>query len=499
MEKQSLWEATTSRTHYPALGGHLQVDVIVVGAGITGLTTALLLKQKGVRVAVIEAHEIGAGASAHSSAHLSTLWDEGYTNLIKRSLDVGKAVASSMRHAIDKIEQIALELKIPCSFERVPGYLYSDNPSNQGEVEEEIMAAEKLGLPATFEPHVPLPFPTLKAMKIADQAQFQPSTYLQGLAAEIDRDGNAVFENTRAVDISDGTPCRIATDSGGFITADWIVLATHTPPGMNLVQTELAPYRSYLVAFASQGNLPNALFWDTARPYHYIREFSSANKKWTVVGGKDCKTAHCNESDSFAALRLYAEHRFGAAEITYQWSAQMYVPADHLPLVGRSPFTSRTFIATGFSGDGLPFGTASAAVIADAIMGIPNPLEEVFKPSRVRANGLKKFVSENADAAKHFVKDRFIAPHYSTVSLLERDQGCVARAGTKLIAAYKDIEGKLHQFNATCPHLKCVVHWNDDQKTFDCPCHGSRFDTEGKVLEGPAMKGLEPLPSSTEL
>jgi glycine/D-amino acid oxidase-like deaminating enzyme/nitrite reductase/ring-hydroxylating ferredoxin subunit len=489
----SLWQSTSSRTNYPKLEGHRRADVVVIGGGITGLTTALLAKRNGAKVIVLEAHEIGSGTTAKSSAHLSTLWDEGYPDLLKRNYEGAKAVSLCMTTAIDKIESLTQELSIPCAFQRVPGYLYSDNPSNVNEVEEELTAAEKLGLPVSFEPHVPLPFPTLKGMKIERQGQFQPYAYLQALAKAVNDGDCTVFEHSQVNDISDGTPCKITTDSGGHITADCIVMATHTPLGFNPVQTEVAPYRSYLMAFPSTQTLPDALFWDCANPYHYIREFSENGQRWTVVGGNDRKTAHGNDLDSFGDLRSYAEHKFGQIVPSHSWSAQFYVPADHLPYIGRSPFASRTFIATGFSGDGLTLGTAAGMLIADILAGRDNPVAEIFRPTRVKTSGLKKFVDENIDVAKHFVKDRFVAPHTSTFQTLALEQGSVARSGTKLIAGYKDADGTLHQFSATCPHLKCVVHWNAAEKTFDCPCHGSRFDCKGGIIEGPALTGLEPL------
>lgn len=489
----SLWEGTISRENYPPLDQDIDVDVAVIGAGITGLTTAYLLKQSGYSVAVLESNHVGSGTTGYTSAHLTNLWDEGYREIIdQQGIEIAQGIESLMAGAIDTIETIIRDEGIECDFKRLSGYYYAPDSSSEDSVRETFEACTELGLEVSLINESPLPFPTNLTMEIKNQARFHPLRYLDALAKRINGGGSHVFEGSRVIDFSDGKPCRLSTGKGK-VSAEKVVMATHLPLGVNPLQARAAPYRSFVIAFKAAQALPMGLYWDTSSPYYYTRGFRQGNESLILVGGEDRKTAHGSEKESFRSLREYIHQRYEVEEVKFEWSAQFFTPADRMPFIGISPFLPHTYVATGFSGDGLTMGTASAAIICDHIKGVTRPGTEIFSPSRLNLKGLKRFAEENYDVAKHFIKDRISLPGPEKIEHLRRGEGCVVTTGMSQIAAYRTEQGNVRKFSAVCPHLKCIVHWNDALKTFDCPCHGSRFDTNGSVQEGPALKGLSEL------
>ena len=490
----SIWETTSHATRaYAPLKGDIETDVCVVGAGITGLTTALLLKQAGRRVTLVEKDRIGAGTSGGTSAHLTSLVDFDYQQLIQSyGVENARRVARSLMSAIDLIEELQTGLGIDCAFKRIPGYYYTETPADVASVRDEFEGAERCGVPVRLLDKAPLPFSTASAFLVQDQAQFQPMDYLQGLARALEGGGCSLHEQTPVTDVSDGSPCELRTPQG-VIRAQTVVLATHTPLGMNILQSKLNSYRSFVLAARVKDLPEEALFWDTAEPYHYIRTYRQGNQAMVIVGGKDHKVGHGNSDDSFRALEAYTRTHFEVETIEARWSAQFYDPTDHLPMIGKNPLGRHVYVATGFSGDGLTFGTLAGRMIADQIVTGSSDYEDLYNPSRVGLAGAGEFIKKNFHVTQQFVMDRVTTPTAKKIAQLQKEEGCVVRDGTSYLAAYRDVTGDLRTYSAICPHMKCVLHWNQGEKSWDCPCHGSRFDVAGNQVDGPATGGLEPI------
>ncbi|MBA2664663.1 MAG: FAD-dependent oxidoreductase [Bradymonadaceae bacterium] len=488
----ALWYASTRAPSFRRHEGELEVDVVVVGAGITGLTTALKLKRKGLSVALLERNFVGAGTSGRTTAHLTALIDARF-RVLEQSFGPKEArlVAGAMTGAIARVEGFVHELAIACDFERVPGYFYAESADGAAEVEAEMQAARRAGLAIEAAAGVPLPFATTAGFVVAQQAQFQPIAYLDALAGAVDGQGSHVFEQTGVVDFEDGEPCMVHT-THGRLRARHVVLATHTPLGINALHTAVAPYRSYVMVVRTHGALCEGLFWDTASPYNYTRRYSRERADVVIVGGKDHKTGHSqDERESYRALDAYVSERFDVAEVLYRWSGQFYEPVDGLPFIGRSPLAEHVFVATGFSGDGMTLGTLSAMILADTLLEQPNPYAELFRATRVKpVAGARSFLKENFDVARRFVWDRLSANQRQKLDKLTPGDGVVLRGGKNPIAIHRDESGELQAMSAVCPHMKCIVAWNRAENTWDCPCHGARYAQDGSILEGPPLSGL---------
>lgn len=489
---QSIWEATVDAGAWPRLEAEVEADVAVVGAGITGLTAALLLSRAGKRVVVIDAERIGSGTTGRTTAHVSTLWDGRYHRIEKLYGDTAsKQIAASLRSAVDRIETFVREHSIDCSFERLPGYQYAERNGAGTRVGIELEAAKRAGLDVSPVNSIPLPLSVAAAFRIEGQAQLHPLRYLQGLAGAIEEAGGRIYENTRAVNISDGAPGKVHTASG-VVLAEEIILATHMPIGLNPVQTELAPMCSYVLAAKVKNDIGLALFWDMAEPYNYLRSYTTSDERWLLVGGQDLKTGHGKESAAFDRLRRYVESRFEVEDIRYLWSAELYEPTDRLPFIGRSPFAKHVWLATGFSGDGIPFGTMAGMLLRDEILERPNANASLYRPTRLKLGSVGKTIEHNAHVVRSLVSDR-LKTWPEEIDQLPPGQGCVTGSGMSKTAVFKNEAGELSMYSAVCPHMKCIVRWNDAERSFDCPCHGSRFATDGSVIAGPALKGLSPV------
>jgi glycine/D-amino acid oxidase-like deaminating enzyme/nitrite reductase/ring-hydroxylating ferredoxin subunit len=479
----TVWEIDSKKDNYPVLSENVSADVVIVGAGITGLTLAYLLSQQGRNTVVLEAGAISGSATAKSSAQLTVQTDYSFQKTYSHyNPETLKLVASSRVEAIDLIESISAFFD--CNFKRVSSFYYSE--TNAGEIEEEYKYARMIGLDVQIRDEITLPLKIKKALEFKHDAIFNPVKYLYGLAAYITKNNNCkIYENSRVIET---TAAKIVKTATGSVKANHIVFATHYPVFFNIHQTLAYPYRSYVIAARVNNILTDDSFWDTSDPYYYMRSYSAEGKSWLILGGADHKTGH-TRPDAYKTLENYLQKHFYPISVDYRWSNQYYEPADGLPYIGKN-VTGDEYIATGYSGVGLVYGTVAAMVLNNEISGIKNSYAEIYKARRLNIlPSAGKFIKENVNVAAHYMKDLFLDEDLRADDLIT-GQGKVIKKGGKHYAIAKNDEDEVFAVSAVCPHLKCLVQWNTLDKTWDCPCHGSRFTIEGKIITGPAVHDL---------
>lgn len=497
---ESLWMRTARAPQGKPLQEDLHAEVCIVGAGITGLTTAYLLACEGKSVVVLDDGDIGGGETSRTTGHLATGLDDRYHRLEKYHGEGGaRLAAESHAHAIDRVEQICRSENIDCDFRRVDGYLFVPPGESEHELFREMEAAQRAGL-SDVELLTRLPVDAYDfgpALRFPRQARFHALRYLQGLAACVIERGGRIHTRSFVERIEDGEPVRISVAGGHTVTATDVVVATNSPVN-NLFtpHTKQAAYRSYVIALRiPAGWLPDLLAWDTPDPYHYLRKARSEDPEWDllIVGGEDHKTGQSDGQGEapFQRLEQWTRERFPmAAELVAAWSGQVMEPVDGLAYIGRNPHDEHIYVATGDSGNGLTHGTIAGLLITDLIQGRENPWTRLYDPGRVPLRAAAEFARENLNVAAQYA-DLFASGELSGSEELQPGQGAILRRGLHQIAAYRDDEGLLHEHSALCTHLGCVVEWNRAERTWDCPCHGSRFDKcDGHVINGPAASAL---------
>lgn len=483
---------------FPALAADARADVCVIGAGISGLTTAYLLTEAGRSVIVLENGDIASGATGRTTAHLSNAFDDRYYEVERlHGAERAQLVAQSHTAAIDRIEAIVTKEGIDCDFARVDGYLFCQPNDSPDVLKHEFEAATRAGLcdvglasAGPFET-----FDTGPCLRFPRQAQFHPLKYLAAIAARVAERGGRIYTTTHAADITGDGPMRISTRQGASVTADAVVIATNSPVSSRFVlHTKQAAYRTYAVGLrVPRASVPRVLAWDTGDPYHYIRTAPLDDASdLLIVGGEDHKTGQADDTEeSFRRLELWARQCFPAAlDAVYRWSGQIMEPVDYLAYIGRNPLDSaNTYVVTGDSGNGMTHGTIGGMLVADLILGRDNPWAELYAPNRKRLRAARDFTSENANVVAQY--RAWVTPgEVSSMDAIPRGSGAVMRRGLHKIAVYRDDAGAVHACKATCPHLGCIVEWNNAERTWDCPCHGSRFDAYGRVINGPANVDL---------
>jgi glycine/D-amino acid oxidase-like deaminating enzyme/nitrite reductase/ring-hydroxylating ferredoxin subunit len=492
----SYWSDSTAAITRPSLDRDDDVDVCVVGAGIAGLSTAYLLARAGRRVLVLDDGPVGGGETGRTTAHLSDALDERYPELERLfGEDGARAAQESHAMAVATIERIVREEDIACEFERLDGYLFLAPGHDPAELEAEHDAARHAGRALEWADRAPIEFDTGRCLRYPGQAQFHPLLYLAGLVAALEALGGRIHTGTRVLEAEDGDRVRVRTRAGRTVTCDAAVVATNSPISDRYVtHTKQAPYRTYVVALrVAAGAVTRALYWDTEEPYHYVRlqrDAADPASELLIVGGEDHKTGQAADGDDrFARLESWARERFPVRDAAYRWSGQVMEPADGLAMIGTNPGDERVYIATGDSGHGMTHGTLAGLILSDLILGRENPWAELYSPSRLSLKSLGELAKENLNVAAQYA--RWISPADGEAPEIEPGHGAVIGRGRHTIAAYRDEQGVLHECSAVCPHLKCIVRWNPTERSWDCPCHGSRFDPYGRLLNGPAMTDLE--------
>ena len=504
----SVWSEATPAPPHPALAGDLMVDVAVIGGGITGITAALLMGREGQRVAVLEARRVGKGETGKSTAHLTEALDVRYHTLISRfGVEGARLAAAGQREAIERIAGLCEELTIGCDFHRLPGFLTAERRAEIPELEHEARAIRQLGLHASLVAEVPLPFATVGALRWENQAALHPRLYLQALADAFVAAGGRIAEETQVVEIDEGDPCRVITDRG-VVHAREVIVAAHVPISNRvLLHAKLAAYRTYAVGVAlpdGAGDGAGGLFWDMADPYHYIRQQRIDGRLTLIVGGEDHKVGESEDTTApFDRLEAYVRRRFGreVAATDHRWSGQIVHSLDGLPYVGKNALSSRVFVAAGYGGNGITQGTLAAMVLANLAAGRKSRYAGLLDATRLKPlASARAFIAENVDYPKHLIGDRLPHPGAEALGAIAPGEGRVLSLGGERLAVYRNANGELSALSPVCTHLGCLVRWNTSEQSWDCPCHGSRFDPHGRVLNGPAVTALvaRPLPEAAE-
>ncbi|HET6245169.1 MAG: FAD-dependent oxidoreductase [Bacteroidetes bacterium] len=495
INKNSIWKATTEKVDFPKLQKDISVDVAIVGGGITGLTCAHLLSESGKSVAVLEAREIGGGTTGFSTGNLySTVDSRLYHISSKFDKKTSKNVVESRASAIDLIEQTIAKYSISCDFYRTPWHLFTESKEENKTIEKEYKALEKAGLSPTLSQSLLTPFKIESAVRIEGQAQFNPMKYVKALAKAISHDNCKIFENTRVLDFKAASPCVLET-SLARISAKHIILASHTPKGAYAIQSAISPYREDAIAVKlknTENYPPQGIYWGlTKNQHHSFRTYTTTeNQKFLVLVGEHYKVGQTEDTrKKFEALEKFARQRFDIASIEYQWAAQSYRSADGLAYIGE--IEENIFTGTGFSTDGLTYGTLAGMIISDTINGIKNPYAKMYDINRHNPlKAAKNYINENLNVMGEYMKDLPGIADVDQFKEIKQNEGKVISVEGEKIAAYRDINNKVYTLSAVCTHMKCIVNWNSAEKSWDCPCHGSRFDLNGTVIEGPAITDL---------
>lgn len=492
MFNKSLWNAYSYATNFPELQQNINTETLIIGGGMTGISLSMKLSEFKHQHILIEGQRIGGGTSSHSTGNLYTPVDSILSKLNdKYDLETVKSVLLARQSAMDTINQTVKKWNLDCDFQNVPWYLYAFQ-EDKDKIETEREVGQQLGLELKISKFPTFPYPAASVIALENQAQFNPMKYVQALSKCIDPDYGLIFENTMAVKIEHTHDGYEVTTAGGVIRAKNLVHATHVPKGFSFLQTLLGPYREYGIACKLQQRIDmKGIYWG----FHQENKYSSRTaeqdgEQFLIIVGQPHKVGQGKDNrENIAELKKFAFQYFDVKEITYKWGGQHYRPADLLPFIGKAE--ENMYVGTGYSTDGLVYGSLAANIIADQITGKVNPWTELFDPARV--NPLKSasnFIKENLNMARQYLSLIPGMADKMDFAEIKKGQGKVIEKDGHKLAVYRNADKKLIIKSAICTHLGCVVHFNEAEETWDCPCHGSRFNTEGFVIEGPALKPL---------
>ena len=498
---ESYWIASTPACRYPALTADLTVDVAIVGAGIAGITTAYLLRNEGLKVALIEAETLAAGVSGHTTAKISSQHRLIYSRMMRlMGRGLAQQYAEANEAAIRLIKKHVAEHAIACDLSSQSAYVYTEKEEHRKEIEEEVKAAQSLGIEAHFCESLDLPLAVRGAVRFDGQAQFHPRSYLLSLAREFARCNGLVFERSRIVRFEQGKHHRLHTQDGGSVTATTVVMATNCPVDGKAMfySLRMYPSRSYIVALRTKEAFPGGMYLRLEYPGRSLRAQPDGNEELVLIGGENHKTGQgIDTRKHFCHLTNFADELFTVETIPYRWSTQDYKTVDGVPYVGF--YSSRSedkLVATGFGKWGMTNGTAAGMILRDLIIAGQSPWQDVYHPSRktIRASA-RRFVAEGLNVTGTIIREHITARPHSIQ--LAPGHGGVFQSDGKRIGAYRDEEGRMHLVNTTCTHMGCQLNWNAAEKSWDCPCHGGRFTYQGDVIQGPVVRPLKKIEAST--
>ncbi|MGH8948794.1 MAG: FAD-dependent oxidoreductase, partial [Acidimicrobiia bacterium] len=485
----SLWMATSPWSEGPVLQGDMSAQAVVVGSGITGLTAARLLTEQGVSVAVIESRRVCSGVTALTTAKVSALQSTVYSGLSATWGDeVAAAYAEANLEGLGMIRRRVSDENIECDYRAASAYTYTESTAGLEKIEAEVEAAQRAGLDVAFTTESDLPFEIAGAARLDDQAQFHPRNYCLGLMRGILAGGGAVFEHTKALDV-DARSGVVTTDRGN-INAALILIASHVPfvdTGLHL--SRMTASRSYAVSFPSQSQPPAGMYISVDEPIRSVRATGDGH---VIVGGEAHPVGRDEDTElRYEALESWSKDRFGSPGSDYRWSAHDYRSVDGLPFVGPLGSSERVFMATGFAKWGMANGTIAAAIMVDLAMGRAGPSAEVFDSRRLALKqAAPDLVKAGAGVVKNLVTERLLSADLPDAGGLVPGTGDIVSLDGQKAAVFRDDRGELHAVSPICTHLGCQVGFNSAERTWDCPCHGSRFDVDGTVIHGPALEDL---------
>ncbi len=490
----SYWLASTDTTDYPALEDDISTDTLIIGGGMVGILTAYLLQKDGCQVSILDAGRIIMGTTSHTTAKITSQHGLIYDKLKnQRGIEIARQYAEANERAIGEIKSIAEKCRIECDYLPQDAYVYTQQETNVEKLENEITAAQELGIKASYVEELPLRIPIRAGMKFEGQAQFHPRKFLLPLAKKICSEGVGIYENSRAVDLEYGDQITVITAQGKKVTANRVIMASHYPfynkHGMYFAR--LYTERAYAIGFTAKEKYPGGMYINAEDPSRSLRFQPFEKGELIIAVGESHKTGQGeNMNRHYQELIEYADELFSIQDLHYRWSTQDCMTLDGIPYVGIYQHDRpHLYVATGFEKWGMTNSMASAILLRDLIVKGSNPWQEVYDPSRKNIAGqIKNFIVENADVAKHLIKGK-LAPIPDDVQIAQ-GEGKVIEAEGGRTGAYRDEEGKLHLVNTTCTHMGCELNWNSAERSWDCPCHGSRFTWSGDILDGPAVSPL---------
>lgn len=493
--RKSVWQDQV-KSFSAAVSHAAAYDVVIVGGGITGVSTALSLQKAGKKCLLVEAANIAFGTSGGTTAHLNDFFDTSFAQAIKYfGLEKAKLFAAAGKDAMQVIKNNIAAYSIDCDFEVKKAQLFALDEKQAEELDEIVEGAAQVDYQMNYIRSLQFRIPFKKAVEISGQAQFHPLKYIKALAQEYINLGGVIFEGCICKKHDEQNGSVIIETSKGEFTARELVYATHIPPGINQLHFTNAPYRSYVLACTlSDNNYPDVLGYDLQDPYHYYRTHTVNGIQLLIAGGEDHKTGHADDTGvCFANLENYVRSHFNVDQVLYSWSSQYYEPVDGFPYIGVLPGSSgNVFVATGFRGNGMIFGSLSSKIISDLILSGSNVYEELFSPARIKpVAGFMEFVKEQTAVVTDFIKDKLFTERITSFGQVDPGTAKVVKYENENYAIYKEATGKAHILKSTCPHAKCEVRWNSAEISWDCPCHGSRFNINGKFLTAPAVTGLQ--------
>jgi glycine/D-amino acid oxidase-like deaminating enzyme/nitrite reductase/ring-hydroxylating ferredoxin subunit len=491
---QPFWIVSTPQTEYRSLNDDIEVDIAIIGGGITGVTSAYLLKQEGYKIALLEADRIVQGTTGHTTAKITSQHTLIYDSLKKQiGEEKARQYAEANETAIKEISRLIQEKNIDCNFSWQSAYVYTQQEEYVSQLINEVNAASSLGIKASFLSEIPLPITIKGAMRFDNQAQFHPRKYLLTLAQDIPGNGSYIFEQTKVVDVKEDKPSRVITASGNKVIAHKVIIASHYPcyEAMGLFFTRIYPERSYILGIKAKEKFPGGMYITAEDPKRSLRAQVANGSELILIAGEHHKTGQGEDTNNhYQKLKDFSEKIFEIEDIPYRWSTQDYTTMDKIPYIGHlTSGTPNIYVATGFNKWGMTNGTTAALILKDLILNGSSPWEDIYDPSRFTPSAsAKSFVKENLNVAKHLISGK-IMPVPSNMEI-PQGEGKIIDLNGQRVGAYRDKKGSLHMVDTTCTHMGCELQWNSAETSWDCPCHGSRFTYEGENVEGPALQKL---------
>ncbi|MBS4539160.1 FAD-dependent oxidoreductase [Clostridium sp. D2Q-11] len=492
---ESYWLDSTEKTNYPSLDKDMEVDVAIIGGGMAGITAGFILKRRGLKVAVLEVDRILEGTTAKTTAKITSQHGLFYDNLINNvGEEKARQYADANESAKEFIQSIIEEKGIDCDFSIMPAYVYTQDDSYVEKIKKEVEAASRLGIDASFVSDTHLPFPIKGAVRFENQAQFHPRKYLLELAKEIPGEGSHIFENTKVLDVKENTPNEVIIENGYTVKANKVIIASHYPMEnlKGLYFSRIYTERAYIIGVLAEENFPEGMYINAESPTRSLRRQRYKDGQMILIAGENHKTGQGKSTEvHYNSLKQFAEDNFTIKDIPYRWSTQDCMTMDDIPFIGH--ITSNTkgiYVATGFKKWGMTNSTASAMILSDIITEGYSTHSEVFDPSRSDIKGgIGTFIKENLNVGYEFIKGKLNLEDNDTE--ITTGEGKVVDFKGKRVGFYRNTDGKTYIVDTTCTHLGCELQWNKAEKSWDCPCHGSRFSYDGKIIEGPALKELD--------